>query len=94
MQECIASVASVARARGAFAIGGVNGYSNENFDATVHLLEPSEHLHSNMSNLIAHVWIIMKDDMATMPEEVIAPDPDLRSLAVHRNSCSCVLPNP
>lgn len=63
-------IASGARARGVFAVGAVNGYSNEHFHTTVHFLEPLEHLHSNMSNLVAHVWHSMKDDMATMPEEV------------------------
>jgi hypothetical protein len=70
VQEC---VASGARARGVFAVGGVNGFSNEHFDSTVHFLEPLEHIHSNMSNLVAHVWHGMKDDMAALPEEVLLP---------------------
>lgn len=63
-------IASGARRRGVFAVGGVNGFKNEQLDATVNFLEPLEYLHSNMSNLVAHVWHSMKDDMATMPDEV------------------------
>jgi hypothetical protein len=70
VQEC---VASGARIRGLFAVGGVNGFCNEYFDTSVHFLEPLEHLHANMSNLVAHVLHIMKCQQLQLPPGVTAP---------------------
>lgn len=86
-QECIASGA---RASGVFAVGGVNGFSNEYFASSVHFLEPLQHLHSNMSNLVAHVWHSMKDHMTTMPEEVgFRTGPCIESCAGSQGIATC-----
>lgn len=69
------SIATAARSRGQFAVGGVNGVSHEVFDTKVSFLEPfSEPFLSNMSNLVAHVWHLIRDAMTTMPEEVTIPN--------------------
>jgi hypothetical protein len=70
LQECIASGA---RGRALFAVGGVNGFSNEFFDTSIHFLEPLEHLHANMSNLVAHVLHIMKCQQLELPPGVTVP---------------------
>lgn len=67
------SIAGAAAKHGAFVIGPINAHACGNFTAASSLLEPLEHLHINMANLVAHVWHCVKDSMAAMPDEVRTP---------------------